>query len=169
MKKNPVMLMLVVLIASTVPSFGQLREHPDESLKGLHGIRVIVNYQGPLEDSYGLTQKQLQEAVELRLKADDIKVLTDEEWGKEPGRPYFSVYVVGTEVGSEKSPMYFYSFATDLIQQVSLRRRPSFKTEGSTWNQDYAIVVAKYDLRRVTLKISDVAHDFAQSVHEANK
>jgi hypothetical protein len=167
--KNSLLLVLILFIVSAVPSFGQLREHPDESLKGVKGIRAIVNYQGPVEPSFGLTQKQLQDAVELRLKADDIKVLTDEEWNKEPGKPYLYIMIVGTEVGTGNTPTFFYSFAADFIQQVTLRRRLSLMTEGSTWNQDYALVVSKHDLREVTLKISDVAHDFAQSVHEANK
>ena len=161
--------MLILLIASKVSLFGRLREYPDRSLTGLKGIRVVVNYKGPVEASSGLTQTQLQNLVELRLKADDIKVLTQEEWGHEPGKPYLNINVVGTQVGSEKTPTFFYSFATDLIQEVSLSRRPSFKTEGSTWNQDYDLIVGKDDLREVTMKISDVAHDFAESVLEANK
>jgi hypothetical protein len=169
MPKNGFAVILVLFIGSTVASFGQLREYPDESLKGVKGIHVIVNYRGPVEDSYGLTQKQLQDAVELRLKADDMKILNGEEWNKEAGKPYLYINIVGTQVGTGKTETFFYSFAVDLIQQVSLGRRPSFKTEGSTWNQDYALVVAKDSLRDVTLKISDVAHDFAQSVREANK
>ena len=107
--------------------------------------------------------------MKLRLKADDVKTLTDEEWNKEPGKPYLNVNVLGTQVGTGETRTFYYSFAVDFIQQVTCSRRPSVKTEGSTWNQDYALVVPKDDLRQVTLKISDVAHDFAQSVHEANK
>jgi hypothetical protein len=169
MNKNTVVMVLILLIASAVPSFGQLRAHSNESLKGVKGIRVIVNYRGPVEDSHELTQKKLQDAVELQLKADDVKVLTGKEWRHEPGKPYFYVNIVGTQAGSEKTPTFFYSFSADLIQQVSLRRKPSLKTEGSTWNQDYALVLSKHDLRDLTLKINGVAHDFAQSVHEANK
>lgn len=166
MKMNFVALMLVALAA---PSFGQLREHPDLSLKGVKGVRVIVNYQAPIEIPAGLTQAQLQNLVEVQLKADDVKILSQEEWGQEPGKPYFNINVVGTQVGSGESTTFYYSFAADLIQEVSLGSRPSFKTEGSTWNQDYSLVVTKDDLREVTLKIRDVAHDFAQSVREANK
>jgi hypothetical protein len=169
MNKNMLVLTFILLIVSIVPSFGQLREHPDESLKGVKGIRVIVDYKGPVEDSYGLSRKQLQNAVELQLKVDGIKILTGEEWSHEPGKPYLNIIIVGTQVGSGKSPTFFYSFATDLIQEVSLGRKPSLKTEGSTWNQDYAFVVAKDDLREVTMKIGDVAREFAQSVHEANE
>jgi len=169
MNRNTLFLILNLLIATTAPLFGQLREHPDKSLKGVKGVRVIVNYQAPVIDSYGLTQKQLQDAVELRLKVDNIKVLTDKEWKHESGKPYFYITIEGTQVGSEKAPMFFYTIATDLIQEVLLSRIPSFKTEGSTWNQDYNLVLVKDELREVLLKIDEVAHDFAQSVHEANK
>ena len=169
MNKNMLVMASILLIASSVPAFGQLRENPDESLRGLKGIRVVVNYRGPAEASYGLTQKELRNTVVLRLTAEGMKVLNDEEWNREPGKPYFYITVVGTKIGSGKEAMFFYSFATDLIQQVSLARRPSFTTDGSTWNQDYALVVSKKHLRQVTVKIGDVAHDFAQSVREANK
>jgi hypothetical protein len=161
--------LLLTLIAATVSSPAQLREYPDASLKGIQGVRVVVKYAGPDERSYGLTQQQLQDAVELRLKADDVRVLTGEEWTGEPGQPYLCITIAGTRAGSEKTPVFFYSFAADLIQHVSLGRTPSVTTEGSTWNQDYALVVAQKDLREVTMKISDVAHEFAQSVRDANK
>lgn len=169
MNKNNLLFAVVLLLTSTVTASAQLREYPDESLKGLIGVRVIVNYKGPVEESYGLSQKQLQNTVESRLIADNIKVLNDKQWSREPGNPYFYITVIGTQVGSGTSPTFFYSFATDLIQNVSLGRIPSLKTQGSTWNQDYSLVVSKDSLRDVTIKISDVAHDFAQSVHEANK
>ena len=161
--------MLILVLASSLPLFAQLRQYPDESLKGVKGVRVIVRYKGPVEDSYGLAQKKLQNVVESWLKADGVKVLTNEEWSREPGKPYLSITVVGTQVGSKQRPAFFYSIATDLIQEVSLSRRPLLKTEGSTWNQDYALVVPKNDLQEVLVKISDAAHDFAQSVREANK
>ena len=169
MNKNTFFFTLILLFASSVPSFSQLRQHPDESLKGMKGVRVIVSYKGPAENSYGLVQKKLRNAVESWLTADGVKVLTGEEWDHAPGKPYLSITVVGTQVGSKKEPAYFYSIATDLIQEVALSRKPFLKTEGSTWNQDYALVVPKNDLQEVMVKISDAAHDFAQSVHEANK
>jgi hypothetical protein len=162
-------LLLLVLFAATVPSSAQLREYPDSSLKGIQAVRVVVKYAGPDERSFGLTQQQLQDAVELRLKADDVRVLNEEEWNRQPGQPYLCITIAGTRAGSEKTPVFFYSFAADLIQHVSLGRTPTIVTEGSTWNQDYALVVARTDLREVTMKISDVAHEFAQSVRDANK
>ena len=157
MNKSIFFLILFLIITLTIRSFGQLREHPDISLKGLKGIRVVVNYQGPIEASYGLTPKQLQEAIESRFRVNDIKILTEKEWKREPGKPYLSLIIVGTQLGSGKKPTFFYSFATDLIQQVSLGRQPSIKTLGSTWNQDYNFVVPQDSLREVTLKIDEVA------------
>lgn len=161
--------MLVMLVASTVSLFGQLREQPDLSLVGVRGIRVIVNYQGPGENAYGLSQQQLQDAAESRLNADHVTVLKEEDWTKEPGRPLLYINIAGTQVGTGMPRAFLYSFAADLIQQVSLSRSPSLQTEGSTWNQDYAVVVEKDRLLDVSLKISDLADDFAQALREANK
>jgi hypothetical protein len=168
MNRNTFVLPFILLLVSTAPLVAQLREHPDESLKGVKGVRVVVNYQAPVEAPDGLTQRQLLALVDLQLKADNVGVLTDDQWIREPGKPYLNINVVGTQVGSGKASMFFFSFAADLIQDVSLRRAPVIKTEGSTWNQDYALVVPSDDLRDVTMKISAVAHDFAESIHEAN-
>jgi hypothetical protein len=168
MKKIPLALSLILLLVSTAPLFAQLREHPDVSLKGVKKVRVVVNYRAPAEARDGLTQQQLKNLVEVQLRADNVGVLTQEEWNRVRGKPYLSISVVGTKVGSGEASMFFYSFAADFIQDVALGRAPSVKTEGSTWNQDYAIVVPANHLRDVTLEITAVARDFAQSIHEAN-
>lgn len=168
MKKIPLALSFILLLVSTAPLFAQLREHPDISLKGIKKVRVVVNYRAPAEARDGLTQQQLKNLVELQLRADNVGILTQEEWNRVHGKPYLNINVVGTKVGSGKAAVFFFSFAADLIQDVSLRRVPLVKTEGSTWNQDYAIVVPMSDLRDVTLKITAVARDFAESIHEAN-
>jgi uncharacterized protein involved in high-affinity Fe2+ transport len=169
MNRNTFVLTFILLLVSTAPLAAQLREHPDESLKGVKGVRVVVNYQAPVEAPDGLTRRQLQSLVDLQLRADNVGVLTADEWNRAPGKPYLNINVVGTQVGSGKASMFFFSFAADLIQEVSLSRAPMVKTDGSTWNQDYALVVPRDDLRDVTMKISAVAHDFAESIHEANE
>jgi hypothetical protein len=169
MNRHVGVLVIAASIVSLAPAVGQLRENPDESLKGLKSVGVVVRYQAPAEDLYGLTQRQLYDAVVARLKAEDIDVVSDDALSKLPGKPHFCVYVVGTEIGSKRSPTFFFSFATDLIQDVTISRKPMTTAEGSTWNQDYALVVPGDDLRQVTLKVSDAAHEFAQSVREANK
>jgi hypothetical protein len=117
-----------------------------------------------------LTQKDLQKAVEARLEADDVPVLDEKAWHKESGEPYLFVNVVGTQVDATKkeNAVFVYSFSADFIQKVALLRDPSFKTDGATWSQGYFIVVPKDQLNKVTLQISDVAHDFAGSLHQAN-
>jgi hypothetical protein len=157
-------------LASTAPSFSQLREYPDESLTGVKAVHVLVRYQAPNEGAYGLTQKDLQKAVEARLEADNVPVLDAKAWHKASGEPYLFVNVVGTQVEPTKkeNAVFVYSFSADLIQKVVLSRDPSFKTDGATWSQGYFIVVPKDQLNNVTLQISDVAHDFAESLHQTN-
>jgi hypothetical protein len=171
MARNGFVLALALTLATTSPSLSQLREHPDESLIGVRGVHVVVRYQAPDEHLFGLTEDDLKHAIEVRLSADNVQVLDDRAWRQEPGEPYLFVNVVGTQVDStrqDRSPFVF-SFSADLIQKVALARKPSFTTEGATWSQGYFIVVSKEHLRDVTLQISNVAHDFAESLHEANK
>jgi hypothetical protein len=171
MGRNGCALVFFLTLATASPSLSQLREHPDESLIGVRGVHVVVRYQAPNEQPFGLTETDLRHAIETRLTADNVKVLDDRAWRREPGAPYLFVNVVGTQVDStrqDRSPFVF-SFTADLIQSVALARKPSFATEGATWSQGYFIVVSKDNLRDVTLQISNVAHDFAESLHEANK
>jgi hypothetical protein len=163
-------IILGLTLVTTIPSFSQLREYPDESLVGVKGVHVVVRYQAPNEGAYGLTQKDLQKAVEARLQADNVTLLDTNAWHKESGEPYLFVNVVGTQVepGKKDNAVFVYSFSADLIQKVTLGRDPSFATDGATWSQGYFIVVPKDQLNNVTLQISDVAHDFAGSLHQAN-
>jgi hypothetical protein len=171
MGKTGIALGLVLGLAATGQSSAQLREYPDQSLAGVRGVHVVVRYQAPNEHVYGLTESDLKHAIETRLAADNVKVLDDTAWRKEPGEPYLFVNVVGTMVDSarqDRSPFVF-SFSADLIQNVMLASRPDYSTAGATWSQGYFVVVPKENLREVTLQISNVAHDFAESLHEANR
>ncbi len=162
-------LIAFLVVAATTVSFAQLREYPDESLIGLKGVRVVVHYEAPPEGTYGLTQQDLQDAVEERLIADNVNVLDEKQWEHEPGSPYLYIDVVGTPVDTVgKKRVFAFSFSADLVQRVALRRKPSYITDGATWSQGYFVVVPEDQLRKVTLQISDTAHDFAESVHDAN-
>jgi hypothetical protein len=158
-----------LFVAATTVSYAQLREYPDESLIGLKGVKVVVRYEAPPEGTYGLTEQDLRDAVEERLIADNVKVLDEKQWEREPGSPYLYIDVVGTPVDTVGNKRLFvFSFSADLIQRVTLHRKPSYITDGATWSQGYFVVVPEDQLRKVTLQISDTAHDFAESVHNAN-
>jgi hypothetical protein len=170
MKAGATAVFAFLMFAATSPSPAQLREYPDESLRRIQGVRVVVRYQAPSEAAYGLTEDRLRAAVEARLAADNVRVLDETAWRQEPGEPCLFINVVGTQVDSSRkshSP-FVYSFSADLIQKVSLDRLPAFTSDAATWSQGYFLVVPREELRSVTLQISNVAHDFAESVHLAN-
>ncbi len=160
----------VLILGAAVLAHAQLREYPDESLRGLKGVHVVVRYEAPPEARYGLTEAGLKAAVEARLAADNLTVLDEETWRTTEGAPYLFINVVGTAVDSLRGSRsgFVYSFTADLIQRVALDRMPSLSTDGATWSQGYVLVVPGSELRSVTLQISDVAHDFAESVRQAN-
>lgn len=162
--------LLMGMMIVVLPAAAQLREYPDESLMGVKGVHVIVQYQAPNEGAFGLTQKDLVRAVESRLRADNVAVLDDAAWHKEPGEPYLLINVVGTSVKRTRKgdPAFVFSFSADLIQKVTLGRTPAFSTDAATWSQGYFIVVPRDQLNNVTLQISDVAHDFAGALTQAN-
>jgi len=64
-----------------------------DTLKGLQGVHVLVESLNPEVEKYDLTKQQLQTDVELRLRQNSIKVLSEEELLSTPGKSYLYVNV----------------------------------------------------------------------------
>ena len=106
-----------------------------ETLRGLEGIGVIVENLREDAGRERLTTTQVQTDVKLRLRKAGIRVLTEEQRLKTPGRPYLYVNVNARKV--EQMDHYVYSIRVALRQIVSLERDPSITTVGETWDQGY--------------------------------
>jgi hypothetical protein len=97
---------------------------------GLSGVGVVVEDLAPGMRQAGLTERQLQTDVELRLRQRGIAVLTQEERRNIPGAPDLYVRVSGfrNDIG-----MLVFSITVELNQQVYLE--PNFsQTRAATWS-----------------------------------
>lgn len=72
-----------------------------KSLKGLHGIYVVVEDLGP-EMKGKLTRRQVQEAVESRLKVAGIRIFREKEAAKSIGEPYLYVNIAALPIGPKR-------------------------------------------------------------------
>ena len=112
-------------------TFAQTKKQEIESLRGLQGVRVVVENIHPEAERDGLTRSQLQVVVELELRKAGIKVLTEEEQSSTPGSPF--LYVNVTAVRRKASVIYGYSISVELCQVVVLYRDQSIMITTTTW------------------------------------
>ena len=102
-----------------------------DTLKGLQGVYVLVEYLISEQEKFGLTKQQLQTDVELRLRQSGIMVLSEQEWLLIPGEPRLYVNVnlqIYEEIG-----LVAFNILIELNQSVFLARDPTKFCMASTW------------------------------------
>src|SRR5713226_9100936 len=92
------------------------------TLKGLQGVRVVVEKMAPEEERAGLAQATLQTDVELKLRQAGIRVLSETEWDATPGRPWLYLQVGTHAPRQERSELSAFSIRLELSQRVVLER-----------------------------------------------
>ncbi|HPS55579.1 MAG TPA: hypothetical protein PLP05_08275 [Sedimentisphaerales bacterium] len=104
-----------------------------ETLKGLEGFHVnIEELKSPIERS-GLTTAQIRSDVELRLRQNGIKVLSEEELLAAPGNP--QLYVNVNILAPKDFAVVAYSIVIRVDQAVFLARDTTKKYCATTWNR----------------------------------
>jgi len=108
------------------------------TLTGLTGVYVIVEHYQPAFLSYhkyiaraGVTTEDLKQAIENRLRARGIKVLSREEWLHTPGRPVLCL-TVNTHEGERY--VFAYDVSMQLLQVVMMEANPQIKSSSVTWS-----------------------------------
>jgi hypothetical protein len=131
--ESPVRLALLILLLSLgaiTPAVAQDDETSRSSLKGLNGVKVVVEGLKPLEEQAGLTVADLQTDVELKLRLAGIPVLTAS--AEAPGAPF--LYVRVTVVSRTTNNVWPYVLGAQLNQTVRLDRSPTTIVSGvTTW------------------------------------
>ena len=99
------------------------------SLKGLHGIYVVIEDLGP--EMKGLvTRKELQTRVESRLCMAGIKPLKEKEAAKMACEPYLYVNIAAVPIGSKR-----YACRMDIeVHQLVTLLQDSSQCHAVTWD-----------------------------------
>ena len=105
-----------------------------ESLRGLRGVYLFVNVGSTSTPEMRSLQHLFQTEVEVQLRQAGIRLLTEEEWNIEPGKPW--LVVIAT----------VYDVHVEFRQQVQLTRNPSIMTVGETWRTAGEVVLNKPDM-----------------------
>jgi hypothetical protein len=101
-----------------------------ESLKGMHGIYVVVEDVGP-ELKGVLTRSDLRKRVEKQLRTAGIRLVKELEAAKLPGEPYLYVNLAALPLGSRR-----YACRLDLeVHQLVALIHDSASGHAITWEQ----------------------------------
>jgi hypothetical protein len=148
-------IILVVLIVICGNAYAIDSEIARNSLRGLNGINVSIENIREEIVKLGLTEDSIRTDVELKLRLSGIRVLSTEEWVKEPGNPYLYVYV---HVVRGKEAVYIYNISVEMIQDVTLVRSPSVRCMGETWKTGFLGLAL--ELRQIREAIKDPIDEF---------
>jgi predicted secreted protein len=138
------------------------------SLSGLTGVFVIVEEVSESLEKAGLTQLQLKNDVELRLRQAGIKILSEEESLKWPGHAALRVQVIC--VPSSDNSKFAISVQIKFCQDVYLARDPKIGCIADTWSAPVLTGFCdKSGLRNLVREyLSDCIDEFINDYLEAN-
>lgn len=134
-----------VLKADTYSSALEPRQR---ELVGLKGIQVCVSELNPNEESYGLSKRRLQLDVELRLRQNGIKVLSQKKWMTTPGTPTLWIKVSHqTAVWKDlsKADVSAVHITVELFEWVRLERDFQIGCFAAVWSQSLTNAIPNED------------------------
>jgi hypothetical protein len=126
-------LTLVAVLISGLPSSADDYAASRATLKGLTGVRVVVEEFDEVRKKAGFDSHTFQQTnVETELRRAGIKVLSGEEVREAPGNAFFVVRV--SALHERPNAIAPYLIATELRQLVLLARNPSLPPRHvATW------------------------------------
>ena len=132
-----------------------------ESLRGMHGIYVVVEDLGP-ELKGVLTRRELRKRVESNLLTAGIRIVKEQEAAKLPGEPYLYLNLAAL-------PLEDLRFACridlEIHQQVALVHGSSSGGHAITWEQG---IVTVGDAQIICDNIDDLVFDFIYDYLDMN-
>lgn len=138
------------------------------TLKGLVGVKVLVEDLAPEVEKSGLSKVRLQSIIEMKLKKTGIKVLTQEEVVRTPGEPYLYLNI-NAATGKTQPHLYMYSIDLALIQNIVLEREPKTPTYGITWSTGGVGLIEGEALKQLSESILRMIDLFVEAYQSANK
>lgn len=123
-----------------------------ESLKGIHGIYVVVEDLGP-ELRGVLNRSEVRKRVETQLRTAGIRLVKELEAAKLPGEPYLYVNLAALPLGPKR---YACRIDIEVHQLVALVHNSS-TGHGITWEQG---VVTSGGVKTICDNVDELVFDF---------
>lgn len=159
MNKAPLMrsfLAISILAATLMVAKAQTEYPPDQkSLRGLQGVSVqVMKFDSP----EGVSLKQIQTDVELRIRKAGIRVVPFSSVSLLRGQPFLWISVLAL-----KNPLGIsvYSVNVQLWQDVTLKRSPTMSLSAATYTvAPRLVVVDAQNIRQLREDLSDCVDSF---------
>ena len=135
--KTRIILIVVLAMVFSLAWMDSLAFTDKATLKGLKGIAVVIEDLCPELNEVGLTERQIQTDVELKLRSAGIKVLTIEKALKEKDSSLIYINVNSFKYKQRPQGWFVYNIICNLNEHVFLERNPYIKTLGTTWQNGY--------------------------------
>ncbi len=137
------------------------------SLKGLHGVFVLVEDLNPPEEQAGLKAVDIQADVEQKLRAAGIPLLSQTEDNNTPGMP--TLYISVSVASSTATDVWPFSIDVDLEQQATLKRSPdTYVPTAVTWHVGSIGAVDKSNIRSIRDRVDGQIAKFVNAYLKVN-
>jgi hypothetical protein len=146
-------LILALLLLASTGAQGLDTEENRATLRGLNGVRVVVEAIEPNIEREGLTRQQILTDAELRLRKAGIRVLTEQERFSAPGRPWLCVRVLTYQVPGLMA--YALTIEVQLYQNTSLERAPHLTVSTVTWSTSSIGAAGRIHVRNMYSLVTD--------------
>lgn len=129
-----------------------------DTLAGLEGVMVSVEFLEPEVEKYGLTRQILQTDTELRLRRNGIRIVSEEELKQALGGPILVIEVLTTTV--KEINLAAVSMRVELRQNVMLKRDPTIVCFADTWREKSVMLIGLKKLKNIRESVQDMVDVF---------
>jgi hypothetical protein len=161
--------LLILISLSISVSAAAQGSRGKETLKGLHGLHVVVEKLNPELERDGLATRQIQVDIELRLRKAGITVFSPGEANKADGPTVLHVTVDAVRGDDVLENLYAVHMGVELWQTVYLYRlekSPAFAA--ATWTIRGTAFVGREKLDGVRSYLADQVDEFINDYLTAN-
>ena len=157
---------VVILIWGSLEVVQALDAGSRESLRGIPGLRVVVEDISPDASAGGLSEDAIRTAVERTLRSKGIRILTNTERIRSGSTPYLYINV---NTLKEELGLYAYAVNVDLKQIIGLLSIKGKQAWGATWSASVVGMVREESLSQViTDGVEPLVQDFADDFLSVN-
>lgn len=144
-------------------AFAHMKQGEEEVLQGLEAVHVKVERLRAEIEQYGLFGSILQSDAELKLQLAGLKVLSEEQWLRNPDSPYLYFFVDAFK----HSEGYIYRIQISLRESVMIIRKAT-KTIATTLRIRDELGITD-DLSAIRQEAQDLLDEFIEAWRTANK
>jgi hypothetical protein len=135
------------------------------SLKDIQSFYVSVEPLAPEIEQDGLTQKSIQDDVEIQLRGAGIRTVPEKEAFDVPGNPY--LYVNSHVLNLPATKEYIYSIHVSFHQNVYSLREPTIIVGAATWSSANIIGITG-NLTKIRASIKNQVATFIEAYRVVN-